>query len=84
MIKILYFSRYREMLDCEKEEIELTENTMTISQLMQLLAGRDEQWEAVFAGKLPVLSAVNQEIANADTIIRDQDEIGFFPPVTGG
>ncbi|MEJ2214120.1 MAG: molybdopterin converting factor subunit 1 [Gammaproteobacteria bacterium] len=84
MIKILYFSSYREMLDCENEEIELPEDSMTISKLMQLLAERGDQWQVIFAGQLPVLAAINQEIVNADAIINNHDEIGFFPPVSGG
>ena len=84
MIKILYFSRYREMLDCDNEEYELPEDSMTINNLMQRLASRGGQWQIVFAGQLPVLAAINQEIVKADAIIQDLDEIGFFPPVSGG
>ncbi len=28
--------------------------------------------------------AVNQEMAAADSTLNDGDEVGFFPPVTGG
>jgi molybdopterin converting factor small subunit len=30
------------------------------------------------------LCAVNQEMAAADTIVNEDDEVAFFPPVTGG
>ncbi len=28
--------------------------------------------------------AINQEYADTDTPVKDQDEVAFFPPVTGG
>ena len=31
-----------------------------------------------------ILCAVNQEMAAADTIVNEDDEVAFFPPVTGG
>ncbi len=31
-----------------------------------------------------VLVAVNMEYVNFDTVIADNDEVAFFPPVTGG
>ncbi len=30
------------------------------------------------------LAAVNMEYANLEQIVRDGDEVAFFPPVTGG
>jgi molybdopterin synthase sulfur carrier subunit len=37
-------------------------------------------------GVLPqgVLAAVNLEYAHAATVVCDNDEVAFFPPVTGG
>jgi len=31
-----------------------------------------------------ILAAVNMEYADLDTLVQDGDELGFFPPVTGG
>lgn len=44
-------------------------------------------WEDVSKGAaLPpnALSAVNFEYAKPETQVEDGDEVGFFPPVTGG
>jgi molybdopterin synthase sulfur carrier subunit len=46
-----------------------------------------EVWQLVNADKpLPdnVLSAVNMEYVERDHIVQDDDEVAFFPPVTGG
>lgn len=44
-------------------------------------------WEALTGeASLPahVLSAINLEYADSGAVVKDGDEIGFFPPVTGG
>ncbi|WP_456412841.1 molybdopterin converting factor subunit 1 [Thiolapillus sp.] len=84
MIRVLYFASLRDRLGSSGEELELSENTRDISALKALLAQRGERWAAVFAEDELLLAAVNQEMAQADTPINDGDEIGFFPPVTGG
>lgn len=44
-------------------------------------------WAALWPDKsLPpnTLAAVNMEYAGLEQIVRDGDEVAFFPPVTGG
>jgi molybdopterin synthase sulfur carrier subunit len=52
--------------------------------LRELLASRGGVWSEVFAEDRPVLAAVNQEMATAEQVLQLDDEVGFFPPVTGG
>ncbi len=83
MIKILYFASLRERLDTGEETID--DIPATVAALRAVLAARGEAWSEVFGGdQQPVLSAVNQEMATADQVLADGDEVGFFPPVTGG
>ena len=84
MIKIRYFARYREMLDCEQESMEYSQAMHTAEQLIATLAQRGERWADVFDGDQRVLIAINQDMVKPDTTIQDGDEIAFFPPVTGG
>ena len=84
MIKILYFARFREILDCDSEEFALQASNQTVAQLLQQLAGRGDSWTDVFGGTQKVLVAINQEMAKPDSRLKDNDEVGFFPPVTGG
>jgi len=48
------------------------------------LRSRGGAWEAELAAEKPVRAAVNQDMAQADTVLADGDEVAFFPPVTGG
>ena len=84
MIDVLYFGSFREKLNCARENLEFTTDGMTVKNLMTQLAARSGVWADVFNADKRVLVAVNQEMAKSDTIINDQDEVGFFPPVTGG
>lgn len=86
MIELLYFARFREQLGCDSEQLDLADCSappVSVADLRCCLAARGEQWQAVFAGSR-VLVAVNQEMAADDSIVKDGDEVGFFPPVTGG
>lgn len=80
MIRVLYFARLRDRLGLSSEEIE--EVPATVGDLVGYLSGRGSDWKEAFSGT--VLMAVNQEMADRATALADGDEVGFFPPVTGG
>jgi molybdopterin synthase sulfur carrier subunit len=82
MIRILYFASLRERLGIAEETLE--EFPGTVAGLRAQLAARGDAWGDVFADEQRVLTAVNQEMAAADQALRAGDEVGFFPPVTGG
>ncbi len=82
MIRILYFASLRERLAQAEEQVDTMAET--VAALKTELAARGGVWAEVFDGGLHVLAAVNQEMATADQPLHDGDEVGFFPPVTGG
>ena len=84
MITILYFARLREALATSGEELELPTEVTTVAGLMTWLAARDEAWRQEFNGCKPLRAAVNQALATNTALIKDGDEVAFFPPVTGG
>ena len=84
MAHILYFASLREMLDTERENIMLDEQVVTVSDLKQLLIKRGGDWQQAFTAQQALLVSVNQQMADDETGISDEDEIAFFPPVTGG
>ena len=82
MIRILYFASLRERLGSAEETLQ--DFPGTVAELRAQLASRGEAWDEVFAEDQRVLAAVNQEMASADRALKAGDEVGFFPPVTGG
>lgn len=83
MIKILYFARYRDALDCGEENLEANGAFNTVGELRDLLCERGTIWQDT-VGDSRTLVAVNQAISPLETAINDGDEVAFFPPVTGG
>ncbi|MDU0355155.1 MoaD/ThiS family protein [Paraglaciecola aquimarina] len=56
---------------------------MTVADLRSHLQEHHSEW-AEFLQHGRALVAVNQEMASEECKIRDNDEVAFFPPVTGG
>jgi molybdopterin synthase sulfur carrier subunit len=83
MARILYFASLREQLDCASETLDV-ENIETLGALKQSLAERGGAWQAAFSSPVGLLSSINQQMATDGAAIANQDEIAFFPPVTGG
>lgn len=83
MIRLLYFAGLRETLACDGEDYPL-EESMSVAELRARLASRGEPWSQALAPEQPILAAINQRVAGADARIQPGDEVGFFPPVTGG
>lgn len=84
MIKILYFASLRERLGSAEEQVEHNAASDNIAKLLHLLRDRGGIWEQAFGPSQTLLVAINQEMATRDSPISDGDEVGLFPPVTGG
>jgi len=75
-IRVKLFASLRELIGTDSIELD-ADAPMTVG----------EVWERVSEGRSPgveVLMALNLEYATADEPVADGDEVGFFPPVTGG
>lgn len=81
-IHILYFARYREALGQNQENLELNADIHTLADLRQVLLSRGEAWQVLNDSRL--CCSRNQTLCQLDQPISDQDEIAFFPMVTGG
>ncbi len=84
MIRLLYFARLREQLGTDREQLELPAGVQRVEHLIAHLRARGGAWAPALADAEHVLVAINQDMARLDDPIRDGDEIGLFPPVTGG
>jgi len=83
-MKILYFAWVREKTGKAQEEVSIPESVNTVTALADWLTNRDEKFAEVFEQRSAVRVAVNQEYVSFDHAVSDNDEIAFFPPVTGG
>ena len=84
MLRIVFFARVKEQLGCATLELEWDDSVATVEALREALcASRGEAWrEALYEEN--IICAVNQKVVAVDAQICDNDEIAFFPPVTGG
>ena len=83
-IEVLYFARLREVFGREREQVDLPGDVRDVASLTAWLRSRGDAWERELAPGKPVRIAVNQDMAAADTLVGNGDEVAFFPPVTGG
>lgn len=84
MIQILYFARLREALGKGSEQLERPAAVRDVASLRDYLAARGGAWADELGGNRNVRVAVNQSMAQGSAVVKDGDEIAFFPPVTGG
>ena len=81
---IKYFSWIREHVGKSEEFIELPQNVTTISELINYLNKLNDDYKKVFEKKDLIKIAINKTYCSVETKISNNDEIAFFPPVTGG
>ena len=82
MITLKYFASLRDIAEKEKDSLDI-ENPITIDQLSDIISKTAPKMGAIIREK-KVMISVNQEMASADTIIHDGDEVAFLPPFSGG
>ena len=82
MITLKYFASLRAITEKEEDSLDI-ENPITIDQLSDIISKTAPKMGAIIREK-KVMISVNQEMASADTIIHDGDEVAFLPPFSGG
>lgn len=84
MLTVLYFARLRDALGVSSERVDLPADVSDVDGLVAWLRLRGGVWEDELAPGRAFRVAVNQDMADAASGIKDGDEIAIFPPVTGG
>ena len=79
-IRVLFFGAARDVVDANPLDLSL-DAPATVGSAFQSLVARFSQLER-FGRSL--LFAVNQEYATPDTLLKENDELAVFPPVSGG
>jgi molybdopterin synthase sulfur carrier subunit len=83
-VNLLYFAWVRQKIGKTEERIELPVNVASVRALAEYLRGRGAGYEEVFSDLARLRVAVNQEHVSFDASLAANDEVAFFPPVTGG
>lgn len=83
-MKVLYFAWLRQRIGMGEETLDPPETVATAGDLINWLKTRGPGYETAFKDPRAVKIAVNQTFGSAETPVAANDEVAFFPPVTGG
>lgn len=84
MITVFYFASIREHMGRGEDRLETVENLTTVAALIRYLSETDSSFSELSQSPNQPLISVNQIFAETSSPIADGDEVGFFPPMTGG
>jgi molybdopterin converting factor subunit 1 len=79
-VQVLYFGVLKDVLQRDREQINLTGATSVaglLSQISSAQSSSDLPWSSLAV-------AVNQVYAQRDHLLSDGDEVALLPPVSGG
>jgi len=82
VLKILFFASLRERLGTDKTTMN-ADRASTVGEVRQALIEDHPEWSDTLS-QSRLMIAINQNMAREDAPVTDEDEIAFFPPVTGG
>ena len=83
-MKILYFAWLKEHTGQASEELLLPDGVETVGALIPHITKQSAGHAVALANLDAVRVAVNRVYGDLTTPITDNDEVAFFPPVTGG
>lgn len=83
-VHLKLFASLREITGVEFEHLDVPEQVKTLADFRAYLRGRGDLWAQALDQQRAIRGAINQRMATEDDLIRDGDEVAFFPPVTGG
>lgn len=87
MITVLFFAGLRDQLGTDRLLLDPLEINSTgqlnTTDLVRYICQKTPSWQTIFESQ-KIFTAVNQEITHDVIAIKDNDEVAFFPPVTGG
>ena len=83
-LELRFFASLREALGVSQESIVIPDSIKTIADLRAHLVQRGNPWSEVLAQSKVLRCALNQVMVDAGTPLKENAEVAFFPPVTGG
>jgi molybdopterin synthase sulfur carrier subunit len=83
-MKVLYFAWIRERVGKAEEDLSPPANVQTVSDLIEWLKGRGEEYAYAFDNPKVVRAAIDRIHVKPETKLAGAREIALFPPMTGG
>ena len=83
-MRILYFSWIKDKIGKNFEEVEITSEITTISHLISFLTKKSQNYSQAFSDLSSIQYSINMQTAKINDKVKNDDEIAFFPPMTGG
>lgn len=83
-MRLLYFAWVRQKIGRSEESFDPPAAIATVGDLAQALKDRGGGYQQAFSDLSRLRAALNQEHVSFDAPVSKDDEIAFFPPVTGG
>ena len=81
---IKYFSWVKDIVGKSEETISISSDIDTPEKLIDFLITINDQYKKAFSKRSTIKVAQNKIYISKSTKIKNDDEIAFFPPVTGG
>ena len=82
-MRVLFFAQLRERLNCDSAELDIELPALVNDVRDALIVQFPDHADLLKDSK--ALVAINQELVNNEqAIVCSDDEVAFFPPVTGG
>ena len=82
MITVKFFASLKAIAEKEEEQIEV-QSSISMDQLSDIISKTSPKMANIIRDN-KIMISVNQEMADADTVIHDGDEVAFLPPFSGG
>ena len=82
MITVKFFASLKDIAEKEEEQIEV-QSSISMDQLSDIISKTSPRIGDIIRDN-KIMISVNQEMADADTVIHDGDEVAFLPPFSGG
>jgi molybdopterin synthase sulfur carrier subunit len=83
-MKLVYFAWVRERIGKAEEEIAPPPSVATVTDLVEWLAGRGEEYAYAFENRKVIRAAIDRRHVPPTATIAGAREVAFFPPMTGG
>ena len=83
-MKLLYFAWMRQKIGIGEEDFSPPASVTDVTALIEALRKRGDGYAEAFRDTSRLRCAINQEHKSFDARVSHDDEIAFFPPVTGG